>query len=127
MKRFAILALALAFLPFFSCKKTAEEVYLGSWYLKSEKLLFLTNDSSSEVEYDQSRIYIFKREGKYTFINHQDSVSNGTWYIPMSNENSMNLDGDLYDILNKEKFSFSLSSTTIGLDSIMKEMYFERD
>ena len=68
MKKIKFLAAAVLLLTVYSCKKTGMDVYVGSWYVKSEKLEFLALDSVSEKLYENSYLFKFEREGVYHIL-----------------------------------------------------------
>ncbi|HEY8367262.1 MAG TPA: hypothetical protein VIL57_08955 [Bacteroidia bacterium] len=126
MKKIKFLAAAVLLLTVYSCKKTGMDVYVGSWYVKSEKLEFLALDSVSEKLYENSYLFKFEREGVYHSIKVNDTTYTGSWAMLESDNDLMILDGLSYTIGDKQKHGFRLTKKDIGLDSVMRTIVFER-
>lgn len=103
------------------------ENYVGSWYVKSEKIEFLALDSVSEKLYQNSYLFKFEREGVYHSIKVNDTTYTGSWAMLDANNDLLILDGNHYNIGDKQKHGFKLTKSEIGLDSIMRTIVLERN
>lgn len=110
-----------------SCKKTGMKAYVGSWYVKSERIEFLTLDSVSDKTYTNSYLFRFEKEGNYYSMKVNDTISTGSWAMIDGNDDLFMLDGNRYNITDKTKHGFSLKKADIGIDSMMISYTLERN
>lgn len=127
MKNIFFVLGALSMLSMISCKKKGMDVYVGSWYVKNEKIEYVALDSIAEKVYEEGFLFKFEKEGAYHSIKSYDTTYTGSWSVLAGNESELYLDGLKYNVLDKNKHGFTLKKADVGIDSVLIQYVLERN